>query len=69
MKIKSYWFLLGLIGIAIVIVSFLSAVVTTTGAFGADPGKPVNRIDFVLIAAGLVIQAFSFYKARKLKSQ
>jgi hypothetical protein len=46
------------------VVPLLSALLTATGAFGADPGERVNRIDFVLAAGGLIITIYSLIKIR-----
>jgi hypothetical protein len=67
MRAKNYWVLALFIGLLFTVASLLSAIVTATGAFGNDPGKGVNRIDFVWAAAGLVIAVFSFYRIQFLK--
>lgn len=66
MKSKNSWVLAGLVGLLFVVVPLLSAVITATGAFGADPSERVNRVDFVWAAIGLVIAVYSFYHIRQL---
>jgi len=66
MKINNYWLLAGLVGLVVMVVPLISALVTVTGAFGADPGERVNRVDFVWAIGGLVVVIFCFYKSRSL---
>jgi hypothetical protein len=69
MKAKTYWYLAGVGGILFIAVSIISALVTATGALGADPGERVNRADFIWAAAGLVISVYCFYKLRELNKK
>jgi len=69
MQAKKYLYWLALAGFAVMALALLSALITATGAFSADAGKRVNRIDFVWAVAGLVIAASSYYRARKLNSK
>lgn len=68
MKSRNFWIWIGIGGLFILVVPVLSAIITATGAFGADPGRRVNRIDFVWAVIGLVITAYSFYRLRVTKS-
>lgn len=68
MKAKNYWTLV-VIGLLLVAVPIVSAIVTATGAFGADPGEKVNRVDIVWAAVGLVIAAYSYYRIRRLSEK
>ena len=69
MKINNYWLLAGLVGLVVMVVPLISALVTVTGAFGADPGERVNRVDFVWATVGLVVAIYCYYRARKLNSK
>ena len=69
MKINNYWFLAGLVGLVVVVAPLISALITATGAFGADPGERVNRVDFVWAGVGLVMAIYCYYRARKLNSK
>ncbi len=69
MKAKTFLYLLASLGLLVLAISLLSALVTATGAFNADPGARVNRIDFVWAVVGLVVAAASFLIAQKMKPQ
>lgn len=68
MKARNYWYLL-VIGALLVIVPIVSAIVTATGAFGADPGQRVNRVDIVWAVIGFLLVVFSYYRIRLLKQK
>jgi len=66
MQLKKYWLIASRIGAAVLLISLFSALTTANGAFGADPGKRVNRIDFAWAAFGFIVSIYCLYRARKL---
>jgi hypothetical protein len=64
-KTKKYYLLAGL-GTVIAMFALAQALITATGAFGADPAETVNKIDFVWTALGLMAAVYSFYQIRRL---